>query len=203
MSPHDVYAVLALLLKSQESGVRLLEFSTGDVFNSKTNGEEDNGEPLEPNPRGTTGLDMDRIELSNSLVQLPLSPVKCTADGEICADSPTDKAVYSNGLGPQPPDPFLSPLSVAPRVASPAIDTPSHSSSPLSQSQIKAAIKNFVEASYLNVTATTIQSSNQGPQPAFPRRGKAKTSSPRFSPPLGLGQNLANLQSKVPITYEN
>lgn len=169
MSPHDVYAVLALLLKSQESGVRLLKFSTGDIFNSKTNAEEDNDEPLEPNP-----LDMNRIELSNSTVQLPLSPVNHIADGETCADSPMDKAIYSNGLGPQSPNP---PLSVATCVASPAIDAPSHSSPPLSQSKIKAAIENVVKAGYLNITATTIQSPNQGLQPASPQRGKAKTSS--------------------------
>jgi hypothetical protein len=88
-----------------------------------------------------------------------------------------DKSVYSNGLEPQSPDPFLPPLSVATCVASPTIDQSTQSSRPLSESKIKAAIKNVAKAGYLHISTTTIHLPDQALQSGPQQSDKVKTSS--------------------------
>jgi len=193
MSPHDVYIVLALLLKGQDSGVRLLEFSMGDIYNSDMDGERETNKVPEPDlptasPRdmgissATAELANDISELSDLPIQLLPSPAIRTADSKTCAASTRDKSVYSDGMGLQLLDPPL-PLLSAPvsRVASPVIDPPTHPSPPLSKSTIKAAIENVAKAGYLSISDTSaIDSPNQAHQPlktASQQSGKAKTSS--------------------------
>ena len=181
MSPHDVYAVLALLLKGQDSGVRLLEFSMEDIYNSDMDDEQETNEVPEPDlptasPRdvgigsATAELDNDISELSDLPIQLLPSLAIRTADSNSCAASTRDKSVHGDGIGPQLLDlPLLS--APASRVASPVIDPPT----------IKAAIENVAKAGYLSISDTrAIDSPNQTHQPlktASQQSGKAKTSS--------------------------
>ena len=88
-----------------------------------------------------------------------------------------NESVYSNGLEPQSPDSFLSPLSLATGIASPAIDQSTHSSRPLSESRTKAAIENVVKAGYLRISATTIPSPDHTLQSGPQQSDKVKTSS--------------------------
>jgi hypothetical protein len=75
MPLQDVYTVLAQLLKGQDSGVRVLEFSIEDLFNSNTNtdAEQEINELPDPPIASPRGVSID------SAIQVPLSPAKCTA----------------------------------------------------------------------------------------------------------------------------
>ena len=178
MSPHDVYSVLALLSKTQDSGVRLLEFSIGDIFDSHAEAEQETSRPSEP-PCGPTG-DEDKdnataeiTELSDLTIQPP-SPARCTVDSEHTA-SPRNSAI--DGIGPPSLD-SLPPLLLAPAtsVVSPIIDRPSPSTPPLSESMIKVAIENVAKAGYLNIPeASTVDPLHQVLKTAPQQDGKAKT----------------------------
>ena len=66
MFPHDVYNVLALLLRGQDSGVQLLEFSIEDIFNSDSVEQET--------------IDPHISEQSDPITQPPKSPANRTAE---------------------------------------------------------------------------------------------------------------------------
>ena len=155
MSPHDVYSLLALLSKSQGSGVRLLKFSIGDFFDSHA------AEPP-TGPTGDEGIDnatAEISELSDSTIQPP-SRAKRTADTEPCTASPP---------------PLLSVPDT--RTVSPVIDRPSPSNPPLSESMIKVAVENVAKPGYLNIPdASAVDLLHQALQPAPQQDGKAKTS---------------------------
>ena len=149
--------------------------------NSKTGPEEEHNEALEPDPpadlRRDASIDSGTTELNKDCIKLSNSTVKSTADDETCAATQMDKSVYSNGLEPQSPDPFLPPLSVATCVASPTIDQSTQSSRPLSESKIKAAIKNVAKAGYLHISTTAIHLPDQALQSEPQQSDKVKTSS--------------------------
>jgi hypothetical protein len=122
MSPHDVCSILALLSNSQGSGVRLLEFSIGDIFDSHADAERETSRPSEPptGPTGDEGIDnVTKIsELPDLTIQSPI-PAKCTAHSKPC----TPRDLANDGIGPQ----FLyslPPLLLVPTTStvSPVID---------------------------------------------------------------------------------
>jgi hypothetical protein len=122
MSPHDVCSILALLSNSQGSGVRLLEFSIGDIFDSHVDTERETSRPSEPptGPTGDEGIDnVTKIsELPDLTIQSPI-PAKCTAHSKPC----TPRDLANDGIGPQ----FLyslPPLLLVPTTStvSPVID---------------------------------------------------------------------------------
>jgi hypothetical protein len=108
MPLQDVYTVLVLLSKSQDSGVRLLEFSTEDLFNSDDmDSEQEINELPDPDPpiassspRGviidstTSELDngISKLSDSDSPIQVSLNPAKCTASQPL-SESMTKAAI--------------------------------------------------------------------------------------------------------------
>lgn len=94
MPLQDVYAVLELLSKGQESGLRPLEFSNEDLFNpDDQDTEQEINKLLDPDPsiaspRGESPIGSATVELDNDLsklshsdspFQVSLSPAKSTA----------------------------------------------------------------------------------------------------------------------------
>lgn len=154
MSPHDVYIVLALLLKGQDSGVRLLEFSTGVNFDADAEQEINElpeSDPPISSPRDL-GIDSATAGLSDSRIHLPppRSPSRRTA-GE------TRKGIYNDGIGPPLLDsPILLLSAPATSVASPTID-PLPPTSP--------SLSDFMPNENVASDATAIDPPNQVLQP--------------------------------------
>jgi len=172
MSPRDIYAVLELLLKGQESGVHLLKFSIEDTDTEEEVNEQEIDELLDPDQ--PTALRRDAGINAAELDRDPLSPWICKPDAVTCADSRRDKGDYIDGIGLQLPDPSL--LLSVPATPAPVIGPASHSSPPPSESTIKAAIENIAKAGYLSISdATAIPSPNQALLPASQQSGKVKT----------------------------
>jgi len=135
MSPHDVYDVLALLVKGQDSGVRMLEFSIGDTFNSDAGSNSEIIELSSQRDDGanaTTEPDNDVSERSES----PIHPPKHTTDSETSTASPRDEGTYNR----------MSLISTPP-----VISPPPQSTALLSESMIEVAIKKVAEAGYLGI----------------------------------------------------
>lgn len=166
MSPRDVYSVLGLLLKGQESGVRLLKFSIGDTDTEEEVNEQESDELLDPDR--STALRSDAGINAAELDREPVSQAICKPA------SRGDKGDYIDGIGLWLPGPSL-PLLPAPITPAPVIGPVSP---PPSESTIKAAIENVAKADYLSISgATATRSPNQALQPASQQSGKAKTGS--------------------------
>jgi hypothetical protein len=73
MSPHDLYDVLALLQKGQDSGVRLLEFSIGDNFNSNSDAELPEP-PASPRDVNIDDMTAEADGNTSAISYLPIQP---------------------------------------------------------------------------------------------------------------------------------
>ena len=168
MSPRDVYSVLGLLLKGQESGVRLLKFSIGDTDTEEEVNEQEIDELLDPDR--PTALRSDAGINAAELDREPVSKAICKP----ASRGDNLKGDYIDGIGLRLPGPSL-PLLPAPVTPAPVIGPVSQ---PPSESMIKAAIENVAKAGYLSISgATATRSPNQALRPASQQSGKAKTGS--------------------------